>query len=125
MVQKLLWLALAGGSGTLLRYALGTAIQRACPQGFPWGTLIVNLAGCFLFGAFWALAEHKLSLNGEVRTVVLVGFMGAFTTFSTFVFDTNQLISASRWLPAMANVFAQNVVGLGSLLLGLIVGRSF
>lgn len=123
MVEKLLWMGLAGAVGTFARHGLAGAVQRACGGGFPCGTLAVNVAGCFLFGLIWSLAEARLPLSAEARTVVFVGFMGAFTTFSSFAFETVELLRAARWTVAVGNVLAQNVIGLLGLFLGLQAGR--
>jgi fluoride exporter len=114
---------LAGSLGTLARYGFSGLVQRAAGPGFPWGTLAVNVTGCFLFGLVWALAEHRLTMSGEIRTVVLMGFMGAFTTFSSFAFETAQLLRDSQWVLAASNIVAQNMIGIAGLLLGLGVGR--
>jgi len=81
------------------------------------------VSGCFLFGLVWSLAENRLTITGEVRTIVLMGFMGAFTTFSSFAFETSQLLRDSQWFLAAANIVAQNLVGIAGLLLGLGAGR--
>lgn len=124
MVQKLLWLALAGGLGTLARYGLGGLVQRWTGATFPWGTLSVNLLGCLLFGVVWAVAGERWVLRPELRLILLVGFMGAFTTFSTFVSETGQLLADSEWLLAAANVLLQNGMGLAMFFLGLAAGRA-
>jgi len=122
-VEKLLWIGLAGVLGTFARYGLSGAVQRACGTAFPCGTLAVNVLGCFLFGIVWTLAEDRLSISAEVRTVVLIGFMGAFTTFSSFAFETAQLLRDAQWASAAVNIVAQNVLGLVGLFLGLMAGR--
>ena len=123
MLQQLGWLAVAGAAGTLCRYGLGSLVQRYCGTAFPWGTLAVNALGCFLFGLVWMLAEERLIISGPTRFIILTGFMGAFTTFSTFAFETSAFLRDAEWLPAVANLFGQNVLGLVCVFLGLIVGR--
>ena len=125
MLYKLVMIALAGAVGTLARYGLGGLVQRAAGGFFPWGTLAVNVAGCFLFGLVWALAEERFLISGEVRTIVLVGFMGAFTTFSTFAFETGEMLRNAEYLMAGANLLAQNVLGIAGLMLGLVAARAF
>jgi len=122
-LEKLVWIGLAGLLGTYMRYGLSGAVQRACGTSFPCGTLAVNITGCFLFGLVWSLAEDRLSISGEMRTVILIGFMGAFTTFSSFAFETVQLARGAEWALALGNILAQNTIGLACLFLGLVAGR--
>lgn len=123
LIEKLLLLALAGGCGALARYGLAGLVQRWGGAEFPWGTLAVNVAGCFLFGVVWALAAERMALAPEFRVIILTGFLGSFTTFSTFMSETYQLFASSEWLPALGNLALTNVAGLGVFLLGLSVGR--
>ena len=106
-MQKLFWIALVGAVGSIARFGLSGFVQRAYGTGFPMGTLAVNVVGCFLFGTVWSVAESKAGFSPEIRTVVLIGFMGAFTTFSSFAFETAQMIRDSQWLLAFANILAQ------------------
>ena len=121
--QKILWLSAAGAIGTLCRFALGKLVQQWAGIGFPWGTVSINITGCFLFGLVWALAGERTVIGSETRLIVLTGFMGAFTTFSTFVFESSQLLADREWLPALANISLQNVAGIGLFFAGLILGR--
>ena len=123
-MKRILLLSAAGSFGTLLRYWLAGAVQRFTGAGFPWGTLAVNGLGCFLFGLVWTLAEERLIISGETRIVLLVGFMGAFTTFSTYMFETRQLLAASEWLIGGANFAVENLAGITLLLLGVALGRA-
>ncbi len=123
MWQKLLGLAIAGACGTLLRYGLAGVAQRTSQSEFPWGTAVVNVAGCFLAGAFWAYAQERINISGEIRAIVLVGFFGAFTTFSAFMLETSGLLRDGQWMPALGNLLLQNVVGVVFLFLGLAIGR--
>jgi len=122
-VQKIIAIAIAGAIGTLARYWLGGLVQERFNSSIPAGTFAVNVIGCFLFGVVWALAAERLVISSEVRTVVLVGFMGAFTTFSTFMFETGTLMRDSQWLLALGNVASQVIVGLICLFIGLALGR--
>jgi len=122
MAGKLVALAVAGALGTLTRYALGGIVQRICGGTFPWGTMVVNSLGCFLFGLIWVLAEERMRISSETRTVVLIGFMGAFTTFSTLVFETDSLLRHSELL-AIGNYLGNTVLGVVLLLLGMALGK--
>lgn len=124
MLQKLFWLALAGACGTLARYGLAGAVHRWLGGVFPWGTAFVNILGCLLFGLIWAATGERTTISPEVRSVILIGFMGAFTTFSTFVSETGQLLSDAELLIGFANIAFQLVTGLGVFYLGLAIGRT-
>lgn len=123
MWQKFLYLGLAGAAGTIARYWLSGVIQRNVTTTFPLGTAAVNIIGCLLFGLLWALVENRLSISGQMRIVIFVGFFGAFTTFSSFVFETGQLLDESQWLWAAGNILFQNVIGIAAILTGLAVGK--
>jgi CrcB protein len=123
LAQKLLLIAVAGGLGALARYGLSGVVLRATGAGFPYGTLVVNILGCFLFGLVWALAAERMAIGPEARTILLVGFLGSFTTFSTFIFESHWLLADARWVWAVANLVAMNVVGLGLFVAGLALGR--
>jgi CrcB protein len=123
MLQKITYLALAGAAGTLARYWLGGLISRNVSTNFPFGTAIINIAGCLAFGLLWAFIESRLSISGQLRTIIFVGFFGAFTTFSSFAFETAQLLDESQWLWASANIVLQNVLGLIGMIGGLAIGK--
>src|SRR5258708_39493620 len=110
--KKLAWLSIMGATGTLSRYWLDGLVLRFFGNAFPWGILAVNTLGCFLFGLIWPLAEERLIISGETRFIILTGFMGAFTTFSTFTFQTGEFMRDSQWLLAVVNIVVQIVLGL-------------
>lgn len=122
MWKQLCLLAVAGAIGTLSRYGLSGLAQSLGGERFPWGTLAVNALGCFLFGLVWMVAEDRLYLS-ETRFIVLTGFMGAFTTFSTFAFETSRFLEDSQWWLAGVNLIGQNLIGVICVLLGFAVGR--
>lgn len=123
MAQKLLLLALAGALGTLARYGLAGFVQKLSGTSFPWGTAAVNVTGCFVAGLLWALFEQRWSVSTETRTLVLVGFMGAFTTFSAFILDNGKLFQSAEWLPAAGNIMLQNGAGFAAMFAGIGVAR--
>jgi CrcB protein len=118
---KLLYFALAGGAGTLSRYGLSLFIQRFTPGIYPWGTSVVNILGCFLYGMVWSLADQRGVLSPETRAILLTGFMGAFTTFSTFIFETNGLLTQAVSL-SLVNLCSQVILGWLAMVVGLKVG---
>jgi len=120
--QKLLWLAAAGALGTISRYALAGLVQRA-GSSFPWGTLAVNGLGCLAFGAIWAAGSERFALSAELRTILLVGFVGAFTTFSTAIAEFGQLVLDAEWLRATVFLVGGNAVGVAAFFAGSALGR--
>ena len=123
LYQKLLCIAGAGALGTLSRYGLAGFVQRIAGAGFPWGTVTVNVVGCFLFGLVWTLGGERMIISAEARTIILTGFMGAFTTFSTFISETGQLATGAQWWVAFGNITLQVSVGLALFFIGAAVAR--
>ncbi|HAJ56390.1 MAG TPA: fluoride efflux transporter CrcB [Candidatus Omnitrophica bacterium] len=112
-----LHLAIGGAVGTVSRYLLGGLVYRVFGTNFPYGTLAVNLSGCFAIGFLASMAEKKFILGAEVRTLLMIGFCGAFTTFSTLIFETDALIRDGEILRASANIIL-------SILFGFILFRT-
>ncbi len=123
-MKELTLVAVAGAVGTLARYGLSNWVQKVGGEKFPWSTLVVNLLGCLLFGLVFALAEERQLISARLRLVLLTGFMGAFTTFSTYGFETAALLRSEQWGIALANIAAQNVLGMGAVFLGMSLGRA-
>lgn len=123
MMTRLAWLFLAGGIGALTRFSLAGLIQRWSGSSFPLGTFVINIIGCLLFGWIWSLAEERLLISGETRFILLTGFIGAFTTFSTFAFESSGLLRDSEWLLAAGNILGQTVLGMFAILAGMALGR--
>lgn len=123
MYQKFIFLALAGSAGTLSRYWLAGIVQNSIKTEFPLGSAVVNIVGCFVFGLLWAIAASRLNINPQIRLIIFVGFLGAFTTFSSFVFETNQLLHESQWLWAVGNLALQNILGIVFMIVGLAIGK--
>lgn len=122
-MQKLLLIGFAGALGALARYGLGGLVQRFAGVTFPWGTFVVNIVGAFLFGLIWSSVEQRLVISAESRVIILSGFLGAFTTFSSFMFETSSLIGEGQWTLAALNLGGQMVLGLVAMFLGLAAGR--
>ena len=122
-MTKLMWIALAGAFGTLGRYGVSLFVRGWTGDGFPWGTLAVNAVGCFLFGVVLSAASQRIPLSPETKTVLMVGFLGAFTTFSTYLAELVPMIEAQRYGLAVANFLAQNLLGVGLFVVGSLLGR--
>jgi fluoride exporter len=115
-VGKLFLAGIGGFIGSSLRYAVTGYVQTWSRSiDFPYGTLAVNLVGCFLIGFLSQLAESRGVLTGESRTFVFIGILGGFTTFSAFGNETMNLWRESEDLLAMANVAAHLLLGLGAV----------
>ncbi len=117
----------AGGfAGSILRYLLNREVQQlfATSGVFPYGILVVNVAGCFIIGLLGGLASAHgvLGPTSGARSFLFVGFLGGFTTFSAFGFDTLSMIREGAFLLALANVASQIVLGLGAVWLGYRLG---
>jgi CrcB protein len=117
-----LLIALAGAAGTLARYGLAGAVQSALGSAFPWGTLLVNVLGCFLFGLAMQAFEASV-LSDSARAAICVGFLGAFTTFSTFGYETLTRLQSGQWGYALANVLASVLLGIGAVWMGMQLGK--
>lgn len=117
-----LWLAAAGAGGTLLRVGLTTLAVRLLGPGFPWGTLAVNLLGSFAFGLVFAAVRARGGLSVEVEAILLVGLLGGFTTYSSFAFQTTEMLQHGRLPAAAAYVLATNLVGIAAVWAGLRAG---
>jgi fluoride exporter len=123
MFQNLVLLSVAGAMGTLARYGMSELVSHLIGRKFPWSTLSVNLLGSLLFGLIWTLADDRKLISPQAGLVILTGFMGAFTTFSTFAFESSQLLSAGRWDLLAANLAAQNGLGLLAVFAGRVMAR--
>jgi CrcB protein len=111
-----------GFLGALARYGLGGLVHRQIPLAtFPYGTLLVNLLGCFAIGLLAGLAESRQLFGPEFRTFALIGVLGGFTTFSTFGYETIAMIRDSEHIRAAANVGVHVVAGLALVWLGYAV----
>jgi len=126
LVENLLLLALAGAAGTLARYGTGLAVAAVFGDRFPWATLVVNILGSFLFGCVIALATTGAipRVSDQTRLILLTGFMGSFTTFSTFAFETESLLRGASPALGVANLFAQNLLGIAAVAAGFALCRS-
>jgi fluoride exporter len=124
-MREIILLAAGGALGTVSRYAVSTAATRFFGPGFPVGTLLVNMLGCALLGFLMYLGLNSHMIPAGLRLAATVGFLGAFTTFSTFSYETVNLIGAGDWHAAMVNIFANLVFGATGTLTGLGLGRLF
>lgn len=119
---SLIFIAVGGSIGALLRYGLASLVSQQMGGRFPWGTLTVNLLGAFCIGILWQLTERAL-LSAQARAFLATGVLGAFTTFSTFGLETTVLIRGGEWKVGLANVLISNVVGVAAVFGGFALTR--
>lgn len=119
---KLFWVAVGGAAGAVLRYSVAGAVQARMATLFPWGTLAVNLTGCFLAGFLWQATGQSL-LSPQAKVFVFIGVLGAFTTFSTFMLETLHLLTDGEIVRALANLTVHNCAGLLLVWAGVVLAR--
>lgn len=123
-MRTVIAIAVAGAAGALARYGLDGLITRRAPSAFPWGTLAVNLSGCFLLGFVFTLTTEQLTTAPWLRSAVTIGFLGAYTTFSTWSFETYRLVEDGALGLAAANALGSLAAGLVAVYLGTIGARA-
>jgi fluoride exporter len=113
----------AGAIGALARWGLSTAIGSRL-SGFPWGTLVVNVTGSFLLGLLFVLLTERVESTPAMRLTLMTGLLGAYTTFSTFSFETFRLLEDGAYGAAALNVAGNLTLGLVAVALGVTIGRA-
>jgi fluoride exporter len=117
-------IGVGGALGAVARYALGGAVHRVLPGFFPYGTFVVNVIGCLVFGVIVGLADSRFVVGPGMRLFLLVGLLGGFTTFSSFTFESVELLRSGQFVAASANVVGQIAFGFVALWTGFAVGRA-
>ena len=120
--MQYLFIAVGGAAGAVLRYLVSGWAYTLLGTNFPWGTFVVNLLGSFLIGFLWQLFEY-VPISPNMRSLIFIGGLGAFTTFSTFAFESLNLFRAGDIRLGMVNILATDVLGILLGLLGVILGR--
>lgn len=122
---RALWIGLGGFLGANARYWLGLWVQSRLKTVYPWGTFWINVSGAFLLGLLIAALSHRLLADRapELQLLLAVGFLGSYTTFSTFAFETLSLAQGLRWGTALANGIGSLVAGVIAVWLGSQIGR--
>ncbi len=115
-------IAVGGALGAIARYQLAAMIQNRIPVGFPWGTFIVNISGCLVMGVATTLLTDRL-VHPNWRFLIPIGFIGAYTTFSTFELETFRAVTDGAWLVGGLNVVGSVVAGYIALWLGVVLTR--
>lgn len=122
-MTRFLWICLGGAAGTGARYLLSGWLMRTAGPAFPWGTLAVNVLGSFLLGLIMQVALATDLLSPTLRLALTTGLLGGFTTYSTFNYETLQVLEQNDWLLGFANIAATVLVCLAAGAMGVVSGR--
>ena len=122
-MRLVLGIALAGALGTLARFGLGGWIQERTGSSFPWGTLVINVIGSLVLGFVFRFGEG-MAMRAETRVLLSIGFCGAFTTFSTFSFETARFIEEGQWNRALAYVMVSTTISLMAMFFGFFLAAT-
>lgn len=122
---QLLLIAIFGAVGTLARYGLQGLVQVRVGSAFPYGTLLINLTGCFFLGLIGQFTLNRIVLSPDWRLAITVGFFGGYTTFSSFGWETAKMLEDGEWLRATTYVTASVVVGLLLSVAGIRLANKF
>jgi fluoride exporter len=123
--MKYLWIALGGALGSIARYALGLWIYERMGQRFPYGTFVINVTGCFVIGLAMTVLDERMGLSPAWRQAIPIGFIGAYTTFSTFEYETLRLTQNGHAATALLYIVLSVVTGYAAVWLGSFTGRAF
>jgi fluoride exporter len=122
-MDRYVMIAVGGALGALARYQLAALVQARVTAGFPWGTFVVNISGCLVMGVAATLLTDRLVVHPNWRFLIPIGFIGAYTTFSTFEYETFRAVSEGGWFIGAANVVGSVVAGYVALWLGVVLTR--
>ncbi|MBT3505793.1 MAG: fluoride efflux transporter CrcB [Piscirickettsiaceae bacterium] len=122
-MQQLLAIAVGGALGAVLRFVVSNNVYRLLGRDFPYGTLVVNALGSLLMGLLFVILVERMAVSVEWRSALLVGLLGAFTTFSTFSFETLALFNAGAPIKALINIMMSVMLCLLATWLGMMLGR--
>ena len=123
-MMNVLIIGIGGFAGAVARYAVSLWIGQRWGRGFPLGTFVINVSGSFFIGLLMTLMAEKFTFDPRWRLLLVVGFLGAYTTFSTFEYETGALLKDGEWTFAMLNVILSVVAGFVALKLGEIIAKA-
>ncbi len=121
---KILYVGLGGFAGAVARYFIQTHLPHR-PGSYPWGTFLVNIAGCLLIGIIYGIAEKNKVMTHELRLLLVIGFCGSFTTFSTFAAENLNLLQLGNYLNVAVNIILSVVLGLAAVYTGIFFTRGY
>lgn len=123
-MAKMFIIGIGGFLGAITRYGVALWIGQRWGRSFPLGTFAINVSGSFLIGLLMSLFTERFMVNPQWRLMLVVGFLGAYTTFSTFEYETGALVKDGEWLIAMLNVLLSVIAGFVALKLGEVIAKS-
>jgi fluoride exporter len=123
-VRTIVAIGIAGALGALARYGLDGLVARRLPSTFPWGTFVVNMSGAFVLGFLMTLMTEQLTTASWLRSALTLGFLAAYTTFSTLAYETYRLLEDGALGLAAANLLGSAAAGLFAVYLGVVAGRA-
>jgi CrcB protein len=115
---------LGGFAGAVSRYLVDGFVSDRTGGGFPWGTLVINATGTFVLGLLFAMTTERAILPAEIRAPLMIGYLGAYTTFSTYLLESWRLVEDGAWALALANLGGSIAIGLVAVAAGMIIGRA-
>jgi CrcB protein len=122
-METFLLISLGAITGANLRYWVGGWVANRFGTSFPYGNLIINLTGSFILGLFMTLAVDRLLLDPRWRILLAIGFLGSYTTFSSYTFESMSLILDNQWIAGLLNLFGGAFLGALAVLLGILLAR--
>ena len=122
--MPIILIAAGGAAGAVSRYLVDTIVSERFAGAFPLGTLVINMSGSFLLGLLFALAVDEARLPSEVRPALMIGFLGAYTTFSTLMLESWRLVEDGALALAVVNLAGSMVLGVVAVVAGLAIGRA-
>jgi CrcB protein len=117
--------AVGGAFGAVARFVLGNLVAGFLGYRWPWGTFVVNVSGCFVIGLFLTLTTERYAVAEAWRYVVPIGFVGGYTTFSSYQYETLKLVEQGAWPRALSYVLASTVAGFASVWAATWIARQF
>ncbi len=122
-MEKVLWISMGAVLGANLRYWVGDWAAQRFGSGFPYGTLLINLTGSFLLGLIVSMSMENFIIDPRLRLLITIGFLGSYTTFSTYAYESIALISQGQWGLGLFNLIGSSLLGALFAVLGIWLGK--
>ena len=123
-MEKVLWISIGAILGANLRYWIGDWVAQRFGSSFPLGTLLINLSGSFLLGLVVSMTLENFIIDPRLRLLLMIGFLGSYTTFSTYAYESVALLSQGQWALGLINLLGSSVLGVIFAFLGVWLGKT-